>query len=359
MPSIAMYVRVSTEDQKGALAQQRFTVESYAKFIMASQPEYDTLLPYFEEAESAHKVEFANRPVGKHLCRILETGDMIIMARHDRGFRNSRDFANQMKRWGDDKITVYFCDLQISSSSSAGQMLATILVAVAQNFSDSLSERQKLAWAQRHLRDGKFDAKYKIWLKKIIRSDSGASDLVVLDKQAISYIRYVMWRRRYSFKKNGVADSWNQCCNDLERARVIHGDLEKYREDHKRDRWNCANIWHHIRRLRASELPAVKMSWCCVSIRSGLDPFKLESRTKAGGQVGQKKPMRPRESLYLSAVSKSIIKPNAKPPKRWCRAFDQCVICNTPDWPHKASGVCAKCSDSEAAKEWRAKKAMA
>lgn len=354
MAKCICYIRVSTEEQRGALAQQEATVEHYAKYVLSKYPDITEVLPVFREAASAYKIEFCKRPVGKYICSILERGDLLVASRLDRTFRIGRDFCNQMHAWEEQGVNVFFADLGIDMQSSAGKMLATIMAATAEQFSSSLSERQILGWRHRHLREHLHDNKYKIWLKPA-EVPSGR-DTSVLDKKAISYIRYVMWRRRYSFKKNGVADSWNQCCDDLERARVTHGDIPEYRPEHKRGQWNCVAVWHHVRRIRTSELAAVRTSWCCVAIRTGLDPFKLESRTKAGGQVGQKKPMRQRESLYQSAVSKAIIKPNSKPPKRWCRAFDQCVVCSTTDWPHKASGICKQCYDTDAGKVWREKK---
>lgn len=91
------YARVSSEQQKesglGIEAQTLFIRQFYQNRFTN---EYDLQRIFTDEAESASKINFPERTQGKELYMLAGAGDLIIINRLDRIFRNMRDQANTM-----------------------------------------------------------------------------------------------------------------------------------------------------------------------------------------------------------------------------------------------------------------------
>lgn len=338
MARLYSYNRVSTAEQAQALAQQRHMTQLICDLVCAKFPEITERVPHMEDQFSAFKTEFHKRPAGSIICKNLQPGDHICCSNFDRMFRNNRDFANQLKIWDDMKVVVHFGDLGISINHANWKMIATIMSAVAENYSARLSERMKLSYLQRYIREGKHNPRRKVLVSAVNAKDGSALDYGIINKQVVAYLRFVVWKRRASYRKNGVADSWTMCSDALERLRVARGDITEYRIDTLRGPYARASLWVHINRLLTVEIPAVTSSWWCVGIRNGLNPIKLPAKSASDAHMGLKLKPRERESIWQIARATNVTKP-----KRWTGRFDECVECHTTEYKHSQHGICKRC----------------
>lgn len=98
---------------------------------------------FIDQSVSALKQRFTMRPAGSKLHAILQPGDVVVIAKLDRGFRNSNDLSNTLLRWSEMGVSVSFLDIGLDTSTPIGKMVITIMGAVAQMDSDLKSERNK------------------------------------------------------------------------------------------------------------------------------------------------------------------------------------------------------------------------
>ena len=339
MPKLYISTRVSTADQEEALAQQDRTAIAYADYVCTKYPDITERFGPFRDKASAYKIPFAKRPMGRFICAALQPGDHVVFARLDRAFRMGHDFQIQMRTWQQQGIIVHFADLGIDFSTSSGRMLATIMAAVAEQYSESLSERQKLAWRERHVHGTLFPNGNKVLVKKVTRP--GMQTLTVVNREAIVYLRYIVGLRRATYRRDGVPLSWEECGDCLEHARVQHGDIPEYRPRLKRQAWTWLGIRQHLTRLMKTEIPALNSKNIVAYFRTGQDPFRM-TRKSSGVPHGYKHPTRQRESIvqHVRLAELPIV---TKPAKRWSRQFDACVQCHKTDYEHRSHGQCVEC----------------
>lgn len=133
------YVRVSTiqqADHGDSLEAQIKQVTSYAASRGLVLPESGI----FVERGVSGGSEFANRPEGSRLLSAISSGDVLILSKLDRGFRNLRDALGTLhllKERG-----VIFCCLDLGGEVS-GSGVGSILFAVMGAFADF--ERSRIA----------------------------------------------------------------------------------------------------------------------------------------------------------------------------------------------------------------------
>ena len=104
------YTRVSTLQQ----ANEGESLETQKKIIIGyAQSKGLDIDPdhIFVEAGVSGSVEFKQRPEGARLSALLKEGDMLIIPKIDRGFRNIRDALNSLHDFKQRKISVHFIDL--------------------------------------------------------------------------------------------------------------------------------------------------------------------------------------------------------------------------------------------------------
>ncbi len=97
----------------------------------------------YDPAVSARHVPFLNRKGGQRLHGMLKSGDHVIFAHLDRGFRATLDFAALIDVWKSKDVTVHFADLSVDLGTPQGMLVANIMASVAQGQSDLTSERNK------------------------------------------------------------------------------------------------------------------------------------------------------------------------------------------------------------------------
>jgi DNA invertase Pin-like site-specific DNA recombinase len=110
---------------------------------------------YSENGVSAYKIAFSKRPCGRQLFSKLQKGDVLIVDKVDRMFRNMRDFVNTV-HWLEQKgASIYFIDFMGSSldqTTFIGNWILNILVLYAELESKMRSKRITDAYSSRRAR---------------------------------------------------------------------------------------------------------------------------------------------------------------------------------------------------------------
>jgi DNA invertase Pin-like site-specific DNA recombinase len=135
------YTRVSTVQQAiggESLETQKKIILGYAQ---SKGLEMDPNC-IFVEAGVSGAVEFRKRPEGSKLFDLLNPGDMLIIPKIDRGFRNIRDALNTLHDLKLRNVSVHFIDLGGDATTNGmSQILFTILGAFADFERTRISQR--------------------------------------------------------------------------------------------------------------------------------------------------------------------------------------------------------------------------
>jgi len=144
MNNVYGYCRESTSKQDIGLDAQR---EQIAAYYNLRFKDVGPLSFFTEPATSAMRKPIIRRPQGARLDRAADKGDVIIFTKVDRAFRSTRDFCNVMEVWNKRGIQVFFTGTDAIYGTANGNLLLTILGAVAQWEGNIISERTKDALA--------------------------------------------------------------------------------------------------------------------------------------------------------------------------------------------------------------------
>lgn len=135
------YTRVSTLLQ----ATEGESLETQKKIIIGyAQSKGLEINPdnIFVEAGVSGSVEFRKRPEGSRLFSLLNPGDMLIVPKIDRGFRNIRDALNSLHDLKQRNVSVHFIDLGGDATTNGiSQVIFTILGAFADFERERISQR--------------------------------------------------------------------------------------------------------------------------------------------------------------------------------------------------------------------------
>lgn len=124
------YIRTSKGSQNNGIEVQQQALERY------------NLDKIFIEQISGRKENRAELDKALHL---LEAGDSLVCYKIDRLGRSTKQLINIMSNLKEKKINVVFIKENIDTSTSYGQLVFTILSAVAELEADYISERTKEA----------------------------------------------------------------------------------------------------------------------------------------------------------------------------------------------------------------------
>ncbi len=143
----AVYVRVSSEEQ---VAGYSLAAQERAAVTICAQHGWEAV-PYREEGRSARTGEEAKRPVFRQLLADAEVGrvDVVVVHKLDRFARNRRVAFDAFERLA--KAGVGFVSIaeNMDYSTAAGQLMLTMLVGMAQFYSDNLSFETKKGKGER------------------------------------------------------------------------------------------------------------------------------------------------------------------------------------------------------------------
>lgn len=147
MPTAYGYARVSSRgsDESGlSETTQRDKIQEYyrAHLLAAGVAWGETV---FDGAVSGSK-DFLRRPMGVKVNRRLERGDVVIVSKIDRAFRNLRDCLNVVDDWQKRGVRVVFVDMageDFDVTGLAGKVMLFVLGFCAEVEWIRSSERQK------------------------------------------------------------------------------------------------------------------------------------------------------------------------------------------------------------------------
>ncbi len=98
-----------------------------AEEIMADNPLVNDIEVVRDEAVSAWRYLFRNRPSGRRVFEEAKSGDHIVIARLDRGFRNTRDIAETIPHLIDRGVNVVFASEGMDFSTVWGRVALMVL----------------------------------------------------------------------------------------------------------------------------------------------------------------------------------------------------------------------------------------
>ena len=144
---VAAYCRVSTD-----LEQQASSLETQmAVFndMIAAHAGWELANIYVDDGITGTSIK--NRVQFKQMIADCEAGkiDYILTKSISRFARNTQDCLNYIKKLKELGVFIYFDDIHLDTGSASSEMLITILAAVAQEESRSISENMKLGMRMR------------------------------------------------------------------------------------------------------------------------------------------------------------------------------------------------------------------
>ncbi|HCM9637266.1 recombinase family protein [Enterobacter hormaechei] len=135
--TIYAYTRVSKSDTENG------TTDNQVNLIQ-SQANVSTV---FSDVNVSGSVMFFQRPEAQKLISVLKAGDTVIIAKLDRGFRDTTDCLNTVKWFQKRNVTLRILDIALDVSTPIGEMILTIMASVATFERKRIAERIKDGFA--------------------------------------------------------------------------------------------------------------------------------------------------------------------------------------------------------------------
>ena len=132
------YIRVSTARQAEhglSLDAQKQQIAGYAQQRGFGE------VSWFQDDGVSGSTELTDRKAGAALLVKAKQGDIVICAKLDRMFRSARNALNMLAEVKQRGISLHFIDLGGDVSNGIGQLVFTILSAVAEQERDRIRER--------------------------------------------------------------------------------------------------------------------------------------------------------------------------------------------------------------------------
>lgn len=171
---VALYIRVSTDEQVKygySLDAQENRLKEYAE-----SKGYNVVKIYREEGKSARS-NLKNRIALAQLLKDAELGlfNRIIFWRLDRWFRNIKDYYKVQEQLDKFKVDWECSDDMFDTSTASGRLNLNVKLAIAQNESDTTSERIKFNFNNMVKNGqpitGSMPIGYKIENKKVVKDE--------------------------------------------------------------------------------------------------------------------------------------------------------------------------------------------
>lgn len=131
--TIYAYTRVSkAENEIGTTDNQIINIESQLKI--------DNV---YSDVNISGSMPFQKRPEAQKLVSVLKSGDIVVVAKLDRGFRDTADCLNTVKWLQKRNVTLRILDIALDVSTPIGEMILTIMASVATFERKRIAERIK------------------------------------------------------------------------------------------------------------------------------------------------------------------------------------------------------------------------
>lgn len=135
--TIYAYTRVSkAENETGTTDNQIINIESQLKI--------DNV---YSDVNISGSMPFQKRPEAQKLVSVLKSGDIVAIAKLDRGFRDTADCLNTVKWLQKRNVTLRILDIALDVSTPIGEMILTIMASVATFERKRIAERIKDGFA--------------------------------------------------------------------------------------------------------------------------------------------------------------------------------------------------------------------
>ncbi len=112
-------------------------------------------------------VPFHKRPRGSELLGTLQTGDVLVIAKLDRGWRSSKDFLTCIDDFKKRGVALHLVDMNGDVCDGISQLVVTIMSAVAQWERERIGERTREA-KREQARKGLYVGGKIPWDKKLV-----------------------------------------------------------------------------------------------------------------------------------------------------------------------------------------------
>jgi DNA invertase Pin-like site-specific DNA recombinase len=146
------YGRASTEDQEATIVGQEAAIlRAYETRYKDEGYAWGGL--HMERGVSG-AVPLVNRPEGHKLSVQLEQGDMVIVLKLDRAFRNAADCLSTFEVWRAKGVRLAIVDQQIDTGGPAGLAMLQMLAVFAQFERGMIGERMRQHWRTRRRHGG-------------------------------------------------------------------------------------------------------------------------------------------------------------------------------------------------------------
>lgn len=139
MKTLWGYGRASTHEQQETLLGQQSRIEK--EFEHRFKEEGLAFGGVFLDPGVSGSVPLSNRPQGLRLCQSLNEGDVVMICKLDRGFRNCADLIKTMELWSQRDIRLVAIDQNLDTGSPAGRMFVKLLAVFAEFEREMMCER--------------------------------------------------------------------------------------------------------------------------------------------------------------------------------------------------------------------------
>lgn len=175
------YCRVSTDMQANSIEVQKQKIESIARFKYDPHGEVDE---FFIDEDVSGSVDMASRPAGSDLLSKMQKGDVVIIAKMDRMFRDARNAMNVTAEFQNLGVALVIGGEMetIDTSSYIGKFLFTVLAAVAEL--ERALIRERILEAKNSLKSkGRFLGGRVPWGKKVVNKGSEEVPTLYLEEE--------------------------------------------------------------------------------------------------------------------------------------------------------------------------------
>ncbi len=150
LPHAWGYCRASTEKQQITNEAQEQQITKYFDYKLSTEG-IAWGFCFKDEAETS-RTPWSDRRQGRLLFEVVQPGDHILVAVHDRPFRSMKDAMNTIEHLIAYNIKVHFLNLNLDLSDPMGMAMFQVVMAFAQLERGMISKRTKeaLAWKRGH-----------------------------------------------------------------------------------------------------------------------------------------------------------------------------------------------------------------
>jgi DNA invertase Pin-like site-specific DNA recombinase len=161
MKKVAVYCRVSTYDQEKGLKSQEKALQDYCSNLGFGN------LIWYKDKTTGSKID---RPAFNKLQKAIFDGkvDTVVVWKLDRLSRSLKDGINTLTDWLKKGVRIIATTQQLDFSGAVGQLIASVLFAVAAMERENLRENTKRGIAAARSRGVKLGKRPKLFAKDIV-----------------------------------------------------------------------------------------------------------------------------------------------------------------------------------------------